>query len=277
MSSSPRFPLPSDLRLVVTDMDGTLLRPDGTTPEGLWPILAELRERGVLFAAASGRQHGSLTRIFEERADGVVYIADNGCLVVENGEVISTTPLDLSAAERMVHTARDLSRRLGIGLVWSGPRSAYVERGDERTYSGSQQYYAAMELVDDLLDIGEPPLKVAFYGPDGFTEETVATITRAAGSSRTLVSGRRWVDVQNPVADKAVGVRDLQARHGIGPDQTVVFGDFLNDLQLMGTATYSYAMANAHPEVLAAAAYRAPNNAEQGVIQVLNQILEPKK
>lgn len=273
MTSSPRFSLPSDPRLVVTDMDGTLLLEDGSVPDELWPILVALRERGILFAAASGRQYGSLARIFEERAEGVVYVADNGCLVVEDGEVISTTTLELPTAERLVHTARELSRRFDIGLVWSGPRSAYVEKGHERTYSGAKEYYATMELIDDLLDIGEPPLKVAFYGANGFTDEAVQAIVRAAGSNRAMVSGHHWVDVQNPVADKAVGVRDLQSRYGITPDQTVVFGDYLNDLRLMSTATYSYAMANAHPEVIEAANYTAPHNAEQGVVQVLNQLL----
>ena len=274
MTSSARFPLPNDPRLIVTDMDGTLLHADGTVPEALWPILSDLRERGILFAAASGRQYGSLARLFEARAEGVVYVADNGCLVVENGEVISTTTLELATAERMVHTARELSRRFDIGLVWSGPRSAYVEKGHEDTYSGALEYYANIELIDDLLAIGEAPLKVAFYGADGFTDEAVEIITRASGENRAMVSGHHWVDVQNPVADKAVGVRDLQARHGIAPEQTIVFGDYLNDLRLMGTATYSYAMANAHPEVLAAAQYTAPHNAEQGVIQVLTQLVE---
>lgn len=273
MTASPLFPLPSDPRLVVTDMDGTLLRADGTVPDELWPILVELRERGILFAAASGRQYGSLRRLFEERAEGVVYVAENGCLVVEDGAIISTITMELDTAERLVHTARELSRQFGMGMVWCGTRSAYVERGQERTFSGAAQYYPSMELIDDLLDLGEPPLKMAFHGPDGFTADIVETIARVAGSSLTLVSGHHWVDVQNAVADKAVGIRDLQARYGITPDQTVVFGDYLNDLRLMGTATYSYAMANAHPDVLKAANYMAPPNAEQGVVQVLSQLL----
>lgn len=114
---------------------------------------------------------------------------------------------------------------------------------------------------------------MAFYGENGFKEEVVETIKRDSGANRAMVSGHHWVDVQNPVADKAVGVRDLQTRHGITPDQTIVFGDYLNDLLLMGTATYSYAMANAHPEVRDAAQYTAPSNQEQGVIQVLSQLL----
>lgn len=273
MTHAHRFPLPTDPRLVVSDMDGTLLNEDGSVPEQMWPILEQLRERGILFAAASGRQYGSLARLFEERARGVVYVADNGCLVIENGDVISTTTLDLETSERLVHTARALSERFDVGLVWSGPDTAYVEKGYERTYRGALEYYASIEMVDDLLAIGEPPLKLAFYGENGFKEEVVETIKRDSGANRAMVSGHHWVDVQNPVADKAVGVRDLQTRHGITPDQTIVFGDYLNDLLLMGTATYSYAMANAHPEVRDAAQYTAPSNQEQGVIQVLSQLL----
>ena len=272
MLHEPRFSLPSDPRLIVCDMDGTLLDDDSVIPDELWGMLDQCRERGILFAVASGRQQAALARMFEERAPGTVYIAENGAIVVENGEVVSTTPLDRDTSVRLIHTAHALDEHYDIGLVWCGEDSAYVERGNTCFRYGAEPYYAKLESVESLLELDGQPLKVAFLALDGVVDEIAETIIRDAMPNRTLVSSWQWVDVMNPDADKAVGVSELQKRHGIRPDQTIVFGDFLNDLRMMSTTPYSYAMANAHPDVLEAAGHTAPPNTEGGVIQVLRQL-----
>ena len=73
--------------------------------------------------------------------------------------------------------------------------------------------------------------------------------------------------------NKGLAVRALQKALGISPQQTAVFGDFLNDLEMMSEATYSYAVANADPRVKAAANYQAPANTEHGVVTVIKQLL----
>ncbi len=74
----------SDIRLVAVDMDGTLLDGDGRVPEDLWPILERMRRAGALFAPASGRQYATLRREFEGHAEGMVFIAENCTLQIQN-------------------------------------------------------------------------------------------------------------------------------------------------------------------------------------------------
>jgi hydroxymethylpyrimidine pyrophosphatase-like HAD family hydrolase len=76
-----------------------------------------------------------------------------------------------------------------------------------------------------------------------------------------------------PGVDKAVAVRAIQDRLDITPAQTMVFGDYLNDLAMLGTADWSYAMANAHPDILAAARFVAPSNEENGVVRTVRSAL----
>ena len=65
----------------------------------------------------------------------------------------------------------------------------------------------------------------------------------------------------------------MQRRLGVTPDQTMAFGDFLNDLEMMGAATHSFAMANAHPSLKARARWTAPTNNANGVVRTIRAVL----
>jgi hydroxymethylpyrimidine pyrophosphatase-like HAD family hydrolase len=90
-------------------------------------------------------------------------------------------------------------------------------------------------------------LKVAVYD---FVSAEQTTAPRLApfryATHQVVVSGTHWVDVLSPTANEAQAVRRVQRALGITPGQTMVFGDFLHDLEMMDAATYSSAMANAH-------------------------------
>ena len=74
--------------------------------------------------------------------------------------------------------------------------------------------------------------------------------------------------------DKSQAVRAVQSRLGISPAQTMVFGDYLNDLGMLGTADWSYAVANAHRSILDAARYVAPSNTDNGVVRTIRAALD---
>ena len=90
---------------------------------------------------------------------------------------------------------------------------------------------------------------------------------------QVVVSGQHWLDVMDLHANKGSGIRHIQEALGITRDQTMVFGDFLNDLEMMDEATYSFAMANAHPELAARARFRAPENTDNGVVRTIKSVL----
>jgi len=78
----------------------------------------------------------------------------------------------------------------------------------------------------------------------------------------------------NATVNKGVALRNLQAALGVTPAQAAAFGDYLNDLELLQGADWSYAMADAHPDVVAVARHRAPSNADDGVISVIEGLLD---
>lgn len=267
------FPSP-DLRLIAVDMDGTLLDGDGRIPDGLWPLLDRLHARGIRFAPASGRQLATLQHAFGDHLDDMVFIAENGAYVVEGGSEISSDALDPAFTAALVTRLRALAAAgRDIGVVVCGKRSAYIERADPEFLAEARKYYARLETVDDLLAVDDQILKVAIYDFDSAADAAPA-LEDLRATHQVVVSGEHWIDVMNPGVNKGVALRRLQAATGITAAQTAVFGDYLNDLEMMDAAHLSFAMANAHPEVVARARYQAPSNLDYGVITTIHRLLD---
>lgn len=270
--TSLELPDDADVRLVATDMDGTLLDADGAVPGTLWPVLEQLRSRGVVFAPASGRQYATLQRTFATHAEGMVFIAENGTSVVRDDAEISSDTLEPGVVASVVGAMRSRTD-LDLGVVVCGKRSAYVERNDPAFRTEADRYYARLEVLPDLLDYDDEVLKLAVYD---FASSATGAGPALAEFSRThqvVVSGQHWVDVMNRGVDKGRALQQLQQSLGVTRDQTVAFGDYLNDKELLEAAGISYAMANAHPDIKKVARFQAPANTDDGVVRVLRALL----
>lgn len=268
-----------NIRLVVTDMDGTLLRPNHHLPEGLEPILQAMARRNIVFAPASGRQCAALTAQFPAVPGHSLIIAENGTNVVMDGELIYSSPLDPQVVRRTIIRVREL-RAAGIdcAAVVCHPECGYVERDDEPFLREVTPYYLSHEVTTDLLDthngaVCEGAVKVAIHCFDDAETVLAPRVADLAELCQVTVSGQHWVDMSHAGANKGAALSQVQDRLGISRDETVVFGDYLNDLAMMDCATMSFAMANAHPQVIDKAAYLAPPNTEDGVVQVLSALL----
>ncbi|MBA8815277.1 hypothetical protein FHX48_000329 [Microbacterium halimionae] len=260
-----------DIRLVAVDMDGTLLDENGVVPPGLWPMLSRLADRGIAFAPASGRQYATLRREFEGHSDGMVFIAENGTFVLRGEDEVSSAPMDRAFVDDLVRHLRDSPH--DIGVVVCGKESAYIERDDEAFRSEASKYYARLEVVPDLVDVHDDVLKIAVFDFGHAEETTAPALEHLRATHQVVVSGEHWVDVMNAGVNKGDALRRLQEVLGVTPAQTVVFGDYLNDLEMMDAADHSFAMANAHPLIVERARYRAPSNRDHGVIAVLEMLV----
>jgi Cof subfamily protein (haloacid dehalogenase superfamily) len=264
----------ADIRLIVTDMDGTLLDEDKRPPAELWTVLELLRERGVLFSPASGRQYATLAREFSRAADGMVFIAENGTYVVRDGIELSSDPLESSVVAEVLRTVRRLNADgVDVGAVVCGKRSAYVERADQPFLAEVRKYYVENRVVADATAVRDDILKVALFDFGPAERTTAPALARFAGTHQVVVSGEHWVDLMNRTANKGAAIRRLQRELGITPAQTMAFGDYLNDLEMLDAAEWSFAMANAHPQVVRRARHLAPANTDNGVLRTIARVL----
>ncbi|SDQ27162.1 Cof-type HAD-IIB family hydrolase [Microbacterium sp. cf332] len=261
-----------DIRLIAVDMDGTLLDADGLILDGLWRLLPRLHDRGIAFAPASGRQLATLRRQFASAPVELDYIAENGAYVVRGGVEVSSDALAPDFAASVVRRVRDFDD-LDVGLVVCGKRSAYIERADQAFFAEADKYYAELAVVDDLTRVDDEILKLAVFDFASAEQSVAPALLDLRETHQVVVSGQHWVDIMNPGVNKGRALSRLQHELGIGPDQTMAFGDYLNDLELLQQARFSYAMAEAHPDIAAVARYSAPSHTEAGVLTVIEEFL----
>ena len=259
-----------DIRLIAADLDGTLVDDAKRIHDEFWPLVDELHRRGVTFCPASGRQYFNLLQLFEDVAADVVFIAENGTYVVADGRELSSDCMSLDVARQVVVRVRAIPMS---GAVLCGKKSAYVERTDGAFVAQVRPYYTRLAIVHDLLDVEDEILKVAVYDFVSSEQNAGPRLQEFGATHQVAISGAHWVDVMSPTANKGHALRDVQRRLGVTPDQTMAFGDFLNDLEMMGAATHSFAMANAHPSLKARARWTAPTNNANGVVRTIRAVL----
>lgn len=169
---------PQDIRLVVADMDGTLLDERSRIPDGFWPMLARLKRRGVEFVPASGRQYATLRNMFADKAAEILdggelsYIAENGNVVALDDKVVEVHGVDLDVTRHVIDLVADAaaSGEHNVGLVVCGLKSAYVQRSDKPFLDEVGKYYAALSIVDDLHEVLDFAQEPSAYTPDGDAE-----------------------------------------------------------------------------------------------------------
>lgn len=261
------------IRLVVSDIDGTLL-PDGTdriNPE-IYEIIRELKKKDIIFVAASGRQYASMRYVFAPVADDIIFIAENGSIVMCRGYTMFCSLLEQPLAEEMV---RSLRRWEGGHVMLSTPEAIWVESEDPRFVSLLRDsYHNHIRIAEDLMPLCSRTNKISLYYTGGGID-AVSDKIRAQFASRlnVAVAGDIWIDCMNASVDKGNALETIQNTMRIGADETIAFGDNCNDIGMLARAAESYAVQNAHPRLKAAAKYLAPSYEEDGVLRVLRRRL----
>ncbi|MEL0652120.1 HAD family hydrolase [Algibacter sp. TI.3.09] len=265
----------SEVKLVVTDMDGTLLNNNSEVSDRFFNQFEELKKRNIHFVAASGRQYQSITQKLDTIKSDISIIAENGGLMQHNNEtnvLLKLTPEDVL---KSIEILREVP---GCYIVLCGRKAAYIETNDSKFISKFNEYYAAYKIVDDLIKVtNDDFMKIAVYHFESSEANIVPHISNIEKDYQVTVSGLNWLDISHKDANKGYALSMLQKEMGIGKNETMVFGDYNNDLQMLELAHFSYAMQNAHPNVKRVANFETKSNMEQGVETILETLIQSVK
>lgn len=259
------------IKLIASDMDGTLLNNKGELAPEFYEVFKELRKKNILFAAASGRQYFTLVRTFESIKDDIIFIAENGTLIIYQGEEIALNSLDKKIAGELIQKARTIE---GVNIVVCTRTGAYVEKRSERFIDEVEKYYVKYQVVDDLMQVEGDILKVTLCDFKGAETNSNPYFKDLKENLHICIAGEHWLDMMAKGVSKGLAIKHLQQLFNIKYEETMVFGDYLNDLEMLQNAHYSYAMDNAHPELKKAARFIAKTNEENGVIEKIKEFLE---
>lgn len=260
------------IKLIVTDMDGTLLNSSGKLSEKFPSLLKEIRKKDIRVVVASGRQYFSLKKIFAEVKDELIFIAENGSLVMEGDERKHMQPMQREQALEILHAIREIG---GKYLILCGRKSAYIERTDPEFMEPFLNHYDTYEVVEDLSEVtGDDFLKVTVCDLSGAEKNTFPHVQEFRERFQVKLSGKIWVDFTHRLAQKGNALEKIQDIYGVSPEETMAFGDYFNDIELFERAKYSFAMENAHEEVKERARFLTKSNDEYGVEVILEDLLK---
>ncbi len=270
--------LPAVPRLIATDLDGTLLRDDKSVSERTIAALAAAEEAGIEVFFVTGRPARWMDVVSDHVHGHGLAICANGAAVVDlhaGGKVLDVRPLDRDVALAVVQALRD-----------GAPGTSFaVERTDGIHYEpdyppfhldpGATVATAEKLLHEEEPGSGAPVIKLLAshpsLTPDGFL--ALARTTAGELASFTRSSPTSLLEISGLGVSKASTLALCCAKRGISADEVVAFGDMPNDVEMLTWAGTSYAMGNAHPDVIAAASGRTVANNEDGVAVVIEQIL----
>ena len=262
------------VKIIFSDMDGTLLDENGNLPQGFDEAIAKLKERGVIFAPASGRQYFSLLHVFEKYKDDFLFLAENGTMVMYQGEEIFSSPLTQKDADEVREVTKNLPNIL---RVYCGKKDAYILKSQDipKYVDEMKKYYTKYVTVDTFEEVNDIPLKLAYFDVTGHARENIySQIQQFNGPLQVVMSSDYWVDVMNATVNKGAAIKKVQEGLAITPDECAAFGDYLNDIQMLQSVTHSFAMANAHPDLKKIAKYETASNVEHGVLVGINKMIE---
>lgn len=216
-----------------------------------------------------------MEKLFEPVKDKMLFIAENGGVCFEKGECVYSLPMPDEAVLEIVRCAEELYSE-GVRILLSGEKSAYVTHSDREFAESCNIYCARLETVSSFDEfVGRDRIiKIALFdmNAEGLT---YPAMKRFSEDYNVILSNTHWVDIVHKDVNKGCAVRKLMDRLGAGFDEAMVFGDYLNDLEMMGCCKYSYAMENAHPILKENAAYNAPSNDDNGVVKsIISRIPE---
>jgi Cof subfamily protein (haloacid dehalogenase superfamily) len=258
-------------RLVASDLDGTLLRPDETVSDRTRAALAAAREAGITVVLVSGRPPRSLGPIAERIGVGGIAICANGAVVwdLDNGKLVDSTPLAAELATRLVHALREAIPGALFAVELDGGF------GREAGWSDGLVAAPAEALEADALELITGPVsKLLVRHPTMPFPEVAERARTAVGDDAVATwAGLRLVEISAAGVTKAFALERLCRHLGIAASEVVAIGDMPNDLAMLEWAGTAVAVANAAPEVLDAADEVTVANVDDGVALVLERIL----
>lgn len=258
------------IKLIATDMDDTLLGPQGKLSPRTKAALSEAMRRGVKLVLASGRMPQAMSETARELGVNGPVIAYNGGLItdLETGRTIKSWPVPQELAREAAAIAEELGGH--VQVYQNGAYSFAQDNDYARAYGDSIGLYghAAGKAISEWFT-GEADKLLIIGQPEQISRWVVQMQAHFGKRLSCAISRPNYIEVFRAGVDKSAALKELAARYGIGPDEIAAFGDGENDLGMVGYAGHGYIMANARPGVKQRAANIAPSNAEDGLAQVV--------
>jgi Cof subfamily protein (haloacid dehalogenase superfamily) len=260
------------IKLIATDLDGTLLRSDGTLSPRTRRALTGIVARGIHVVIATARPFRALRPLLESSPLQGWGVCQNGAVVYELGSLERVLGWELESAVArsiVVELRRELD---GVAFACEMDDLFHCE---PHFASRLQAMEPPQVTYGDALDLIVAPLTKLLVHHRLHGSEQLAQVTeRVIGARATVThSGAGFVEISAAGVTKASAIEALCVKLGIARAEVIAFGDMPNDLPMMRWAGRCVAVANAHADVLGCADEISPSNDDDGVAVLMERIL----
>lgn len=265
----------SNIKFIVSDMDGTLLNSKGEVHPIFFELHEKLKQRDILFCAASGRQYDSIIKKLSSIQNDIYVIAENGSNVQHQNQKLLQNTIDVSVAISAIEILRKIEDTY---IVLCTENGAYIETTNESFVQLFKEYYNNYHIVDSLDEVVSKVgiYKIASYHGTSSEAYIFPFVKELEKEALLKVSGQHWLDISDNQSNKGNALQFLQKELNISKNETIVIGDYLNDLELFEQASVGFAVKNAHPKIKEIAQYETESNDNLGVERVLKAVLDSK-
>ena len=270
------------IKLIATDMDGTLLDPKGQVDlPRLEKLLDQLEEREIRFVIATGNEIHRVKQLLGHLTERVVLIVANGARIFEGNQLLQAQTWDDDMVNRALEFFK--GRECQDQFVVTSMNGGFVKEGTVFTQLENfmtpemiELFYQRMNFVEELEShLFGGVLKMSLVVGEERSDSVLEEINQLFnGHVQAVSSGYGCIDILRSGIHKAWGLQELLKRWDIKAEEIMAFGDSENDVEMLQLAGIAYAMENADDKAKAVATDFAPSNSQAGVYQVLEAWLE---
>ncbi|WP_049557977.1 HAD family hydrolase [Nonomuraea sp. SBT364] len=259
-------------RLVATDLDGTALRTDGTVSPRTAAAFAKVEDAGAMLVFVTGRPPRWMGGVAGALRHRGLAICANGALIYDlhTERIVESHLIDAEVLGQVVDQLRANVPELAFSVEYEG---GFAHESDFPLGSWDRSAVQGRDAGCETLTT-RPCAKLLALHPAMDPDTLHATVHGLVGHlvTATHSSGRGLIEMSAHGVTKATALATLAERHEIKASEVVAFGDMPNDLPMLSWAGTSYAVANAHPGVLAAVDHVTAANDDDGVARVLEEL-----
>lgn len=232
-----------DLKLIVTDIDGTLLlNGQKHLSEQFLQQVIKFQKKGVLFMAASGRQYQNLQALFYPVQDDIVYLCENGCIGFYKNQIIYQKEFDREVA---LSISQEILNQENCELQISTPTTQFILPKTKKFYDYMKKETGIhIKKIQSLSAIKEPIIKVASYNP--YSTAYREYLFKKFGKKCSMQIGcDEWTDFTPKNTNKGTAFKNMIKTLHISSKNCIAFGDYYNDESLLKAVCYPVVMSSA--------------------------------
>lgn len=262
------------IKLIITDLDGTFLNSAGEFDRHSFARIRDvMAEKGVHFAACTGKQCERVEELFGEYSKDIWIVGDSATRIKHDGVFAFQSLIDNDLGLAIINTLQEASSTHVI--IACTPEGAVI-RSDVHQHLKDKvrRSYTRMIETDDFSAVKSDFVKITVFDEQGNCPQTRPHLSPFEDDVYIVVSESSWIDIAGYGVHKGSTVQRLQDILKVTPQETMAFGDGYNDLELLAQAEYSFAMRNAFEEVKNAARFITGTNDENAVMETIDRILK---